>query len=252
MLRVAVAASFAAVVLVLAAHGPINAQRPAVAQQLRALATPLESERSYDRLLDVIGDARFVLLGESTHGTHEFYVERARITQRLIEEKGFDAVVLEAEWPNMERVDSYVSGGESARSAEEALSAFTEFPRWMWRNREFADFLESLRDENATRTPGERAHLFGMDLYSFVESADAVVANIGAVGLDPEAARMRYACLGRYRDEPERYATRACERPAQEQLTELERLVQRRAGQGAVDRSLLSVLQNARIVKNAE
>ena len=90
--------------------------------------------QDYDPLMKLIGDARFVLLGEATHGTREFYRERARIARRLIEEKGFNLVVLEADWPDAYRVNDYVRGRSKDQSAEQALSGFTRFPRWMWRN----------------------------------------------------------------------------------------------------------------------
>src|SRR2546421_10388324 len=100
------------------------------------------AEEDYDRLLDFIGDARFVLLGEASHGTHEFYRERARITQRLIEEKGFTAVAVEADWPDAYRVNRYVRDASDDFDAEEALSDFRRFPRWMWRNTDVVDFVE--------------------------------------------------------------------------------------------------------------
>src|SRR4051794_35866992 len=106
---------------------------------IRAAAVPLNGgPRDYDSLLDLVGDARFVLLGEATHGTHEFYEERARITRRLIEEKGFHAVAVEADWPDAYRVNRYVRGQKDEQNpdmdANAALSGFQRFPNWMWRN----------------------------------------------------------------------------------------------------------------------
>ena len=112
-------------------------------------ATELEgSGRDYDALLDQIGDARFVLLGEATHGTHEFYEERARITQRLITEKGFNAVAVEADWPDAYRVNRYVRGESDDSDAVQALSGFQRFPTWMWRNTDVVNFVEWLRGHN--------------------------------------------------------------------------------------------------------
>src|SRR5207244_2536854 len=112
---------------------PAQIDNTAIAEILR-LAHPLGGERAdYDRLLDLVGNARFVLLGEASHGTHEFYRERARITRRLIEEKGFTAVAVEADWPDAYRVNRYVRGQEQG-IAIDALQDFKRFPAWMWRN----------------------------------------------------------------------------------------------------------------------
>jgi hypothetical protein len=104
----------------------------AVSALVRKSAIPLNGDKSdYDALMNLVGDARFVLLGEATHGTHEFYRERARITRRLVEEKGFDALVLEADWPDAYRVNEYVRGRGTDANAEKSLSGFTRFPRWI-------------------------------------------------------------------------------------------------------------------------
>lgn len=101
-----------------------------------------------DALFDQIGDARFVLIGEASHGTHEFYQERACITQRLIEEKNFTSVVVEADWPDAYRVNRYVRHQGHDRDAFDALDDFKRFPRWMWRNEVVRDFVEWLRIHN--------------------------------------------------------------------------------------------------------
>ncbi|CAA9482236.1 MAG: Erythromycin esterase homolog, partial [uncultured Sphingomonadaceae bacterium] len=127
-------------------------------------ARPLRSVASdYDPLLAAIGDARFVLLGEATHGTQEFYRERARISERLVRERGFRAVVIEGDWPDTGRVNDYVRGIGADRTAEAALGDFRDFPRWMWRNAEFRDFVESLRAHNAALPPAQRVGIYGMD-----------------------------------------------------------------------------------------
>jgi erythromycin esterase-like protein len=213
--------------------------------------------------MELIGDARFVLLGEATHGTHEFYRERARITRRLVEEKGFNLIVLEADWPDAFRVNEYVRGRGKDRSAEEAVSGFTRFPRWMWRNADFRDFITWVRAYNESRAPGGGGvGVYGMDFYSLTDSADAVVEYLRRV--DPEAskrARDRYNCFSGYRDRPEQYgydlATRArgsCEKAATEQLREMERRVTdwRNRPDKKADDDLLSAYHNARVVKGAE
>jgi erythromycin esterase-like protein len=210
----------------------------------------------------MIGDARFVLLGEATHGTHEFYRERALITRRLIEEKGFNAVVLEADWPHAYRVGEYVRGEGAEASAEQVLAGFKRFPRWMWRNADFRDLVEWLRSHNASRTPEAHVGVYGMDLYSLSESTEDVVEYLKRA--DPENARRaqkRYQCLGGYRNRPEQYgyevATRvrsSCEKEAVAQLQEMEqRLATWRASPDRRrDDELFSAYQNARVVRHAE
>src|SRR5919106_1379581 len=120
-----------------------------------AFARPLtNAKEDYDPLLELIGNARFVLLGEASHGTHEFYRERAQITKRLIQEKGFIAVAVEADWPDAYRVNCYVRGVGDDTESIEALANFKRFPPWMWRNTEVLEFVDWLRAYNEARAPG--------------------------------------------------------------------------------------------------
>jgi len=119
------------------------------AEFVRELALPLSgAPNDYDELLDLIGDARIVLLGEASHGTHEFYFERAEISKRLIAEKNFTVIALEADWPDAARVHRYVRGASDDKNASEALAGYRRFPTWMWRNTVVVDFVEWLRDFN--------------------------------------------------------------------------------------------------------
>src|SRR5436853_4011935 len=135
-------------------------------------AQPIEgTARDYDPLLNLIGEARFCLLGEATHGTHEFYRERAEITKRLIKEKGFTAIAVEADWPDAFRVNRYVRGLGEDRSADEALSGFKRFPTWMWRNTVVLDFVEWLREYNCSlHINAAKVGFYGLDLYSLYTS----------------------------------------------------------------------------------
>jgi erythromycin esterase-like protein len=149
------------------------------------------NSRDYDPLMRMIGDARFVLLGEATHGTHEFYRERAVITRRLIEEKGFDAVVLEADWTDAYRANEYVQGKSEDRTAEQSLAGFTRFPEWMWRNADFRDFVSSIRSYNdSSKSKIGATGIYGMDLYGLAESMEAVIEYL--IRVDPEAANRRF------------------------------------------------------------
>ncbi len=219
--------------------------------------------RDYDPLMKMIGDARFVLLGEATHGTREFYRERALITRRLIEEKGFDAVVLEADWTDAYRANEFVHGTSKDQTAEQSLAGFTRFPQWMWRNTDFRDLVTSIRSYNGSGKPNiSRAGIYGMDLYGLSESADAVIEYLKRV--EPEAgnqAARRYACFDGYRDETEQYGyvvsrdeKKSCEKQALEQFQEME--ARFNAWLGSTNRQrdedLFSAYQNARVVKNGE
>src|SRR5437868_9495359 len=106
------------------------------------------ADSDFDPLIDLAGGATFVLLGEASHGTHEFYATRAEITKRLIQEKGFQAVAAEADWPDAHRVNRYVRGRGNDATAARALSGFTRFPVWMWRNRDVEAFVTWLRHYN--------------------------------------------------------------------------------------------------------
>ena len=172
-------------------------EAPADGEAIRRAASPLAgASADYDRLLGAIGDARFVLLGESTHGTHEFYRERARITERLLRERGFGAVAIEADWPDAERVNRYVRGLGPDRTAEQALRGFERFPRWMWRNTDFRGFVERLRAHNLTQPPERRVGVYGIDVYSLREAADAVEAYLAAQDRSAaDRARAHYRCF---------------------------------------------------------
>jgi erythromycin esterase-like protein/predicted phosphoribosyltransferase len=232
-----------------------------VVQAIRGSARVLTgAEDDYDALLRRIGDARFVLLGEASHGTHEFYRERARITQRLIAEKGFSAVAVEADWPDAYRVNRYVRNASRDFDAKEALADFRRFPTWMWRNTDVVDFLEWLRAHNDALAPGAiRTGFYGLDLYSLRASMKAVLQYLEKV--DPEAAkraRERYACFDRFGDDAHIYGliaardrTRSCKEEVVSQLVELQRRSAARGDQLADD-ELFYAEQNARLVKNAE
>src|SRR6266536_5036403 len=131
-----------------------NAKDAMLVRSLREAAHRLAgSAKDYDPLLALIGDARFVLLGEASHGTHEFYDQRAQITKRLIVEKGFAAVAVEADWPDAYRVNRYVRGTSLDQEGVEALADFQRFPTWMWRNAEVLDFIGWLRTHNDAKPP---------------------------------------------------------------------------------------------------
>ena len=150
----------------------------ALADAVRAIARPLASAAApYRPLLELVGDARLVLLGAASHGTHEFYRERAEITKRLLGERDFTAVAIEGDWPAARRVDHYVRHSAGDRSASEALAGFQRFPAWLWRNADVVEFVEWLRAWNQARTePADMAGFYGLDLYNLRASIEAVVS----------------------------------------------------------------------------
>src|SRR6202163_4117550 len=236
----------------------------ALINALRETAYPLAgSARDYDPLIGRIGEARFVLLGEASHGTHEFYCERAEITKRLIAEKDFTAVAVEADWPDAYRLNRYVRGASDDVDAVEALADFRRFPTWMWRNTVVVEFIEWLRAHNAVLPPGaERVGFYGLDLYSLRASTKAVLRYLEKV--DPEAARRareRYSCFDHFGEDTQAYGlmtrlnlSKSCEEEVVSQLVELQRRAAdyaRRDGRVRED-ELFYAEQNARLVKNAE
>ena len=231
---------------------------------VRETAHPLVGEiEDYDPLLKMIGDARLVLIGEASHGTHEFYRERAQITKRLIQEKGFGAVAVEADWPDAYRVNRYVRGLGEDEDAVEALKGFKRFPAWMWRNADVLDFVGWLRAHNDD-LPGDAAKVgfYGLDLYSLHTSIEAVLTYLDKI--DPEAARRarsRYACFDHFGKDEQAYGyatgfgiAESCEEEVVNQLVEIHRRATeyaRRDGRVAMD-DYFYAWQNARLVMNAE
>jgi erythromycin esterase-like protein len=235
-----------------------------LSRQLEAVAQPLTgAPEDYEPLLDLIGDARFVLLGEASHGTHEFYRERAQITKRLIQEKGFTAVAVEADWPDAYRVNRYVRGVSDDTESVEALASFKRFPTWMWRNADILDFVGWLRAYNDARPAGATSvGFYGLDLYSLNTSITAVLGYLDKV--DPEAARRaryRYGCFEHFGEDTQAYGyaasiglSKSCEDEVISQLTELQRRAAEYAGRDGrvAPDEFFYTEQNARLVKNAE
>ena len=213
-------------------------------------------------LVDAISDAHLVLIGEASHGTHEFYRTRAELTKALVTSKGFNLVAVEADWPDAYRVNRWVRHESADTDAAAALGDFTRFPRWMWRNRDVVDFLGWLRAHNAARPAETRTGFYGLDLYSLHASIEAVLTYLQKV--DPDAARRartRYECFEDFGGDPQAYGyaaglglSRSCEDDVVTQLLELRRRAAEyasRDGRIAADDYFFAE-QNARLVRNAE
>jgi erythromycin esterase-like protein len=237
------------------------AAREGLVAAIRRDAVPITgSARDLDAVLDVIGDARLVLIGEGSHGTHEFYRQRALITRRLISERGFNAVAVEADWPDALRVNRYVRGDGQDADAERALAGFERFPAWMWRNADVLDFVGWLRARN-DRHPERPAGFYGLDLYSLYRSIAAVIRYVDSVDVAAgRRARRRYACLEQF-NASEAYGfavasgqSEPCRAGAVQALVELQRSATawlRRDGATARDEQFYAE-ENARLVLDAE
>jgi erythromycin esterase-like protein len=235
----------------------------AIVEIVQRHATRLNLETAARPLLDSI-DPRvsLVLIGEATHGTHEFYRIRADLTRALIQHRGFTCVAAEADWPDAYRVNRWVRLTGDDQTAEDALADFTRFPRWMWRNREVVRFLRWLRAENAERSLDARVGFYGLDLYSLHRSMARVIEYLDKV--DPAAAsraRRGYACFDVFGDDVQAYGyvasldlERSCEDEVVEQLIDLRRQAAEYAGRDgriAADEYFVAE-QNARVARDAE
>ncbi len=229
----------------------------AVVALVREVAEPIDDIDTgrIDALIDRIGDARVVLLGEASHGTSEFYRMRARITRELITRRGFQFVAVEADWPDAARIDDYVLGSSRRSSLE--FTPFDRFPTWMWRNEEVHDFVDWLRAYNADQRDG-KVGFHGLDLYSLFTSIAAVLAYLDDV--DPDAARVaraRYGALTPWQKDPTAYGEAVLvgkyesSEPAVVEM--LRDMLQRRLDYAAKDGArFFDAAQNARVVANGE
>jgi erythromycin esterase-like protein len=232
---------------------------------IRSAARPLHGPEgdpaAVDAIVDRIGDARVVLLGEASHGTHEFYALRSAVTRRLIETRGVRAVTIEGDWPDARRVDRFVRGRSDDPDAVAALTGFRRFPQWMWRNTVVRDFVSWLAGHNATLGRDEQCGFYGLDLYSLHASIDAVLRYLERV--DPpaaERARERYSCFEAAGDDPQAYGfavsrnyVEACEADVVRQLAELRHCADEYSARSRdAEEDFFSAEQNARLVANAE
>jgi protein-L-isoaspartate(D-aspartate) O-methyltransferase len=244
------------------------ARRPALSELVDECAEPIQSAddpgpTALGGLLERIGDARVVLLGEATHGTSEFYRLRAAITRELVTKKGFGIVAVEADWPDAALVDRYVRRVDSHESHANAAApaskqhAFARFPTWMWRNTEVETFVEWLRDHNASAPIEKRVRFAGLDLYALFHSINAVIAYLETADpITARVARERYGCLTPWQSDPAAYgraaltsAYRACEKPVVRMLADL---LAARIAHATTDEPFFDALQNARLVADAE
>ncbi len=243
-------------------NSPVPAQRKKddaenLSRAIAAACEPIDSIYTVDLgpLLERIGDARVVLLGEASHGTAEFYQMRDRISRELITKKNFRFVAIAGDWPDAARIDHYVRHFEYPPSE---WTAFARFPIWMWRNVEFRGFIDWLRAYNADSMPKLSVAIHGLDLYSMYSSIRVLLQYLEDV--DPKAAalaRARYSCLTPWQSDPASYgratlsgAYRSCENEAVAMLMDIMQRQQRYAEHDG--ERFLDAMQNARLIANAE
>jgi erythromycin esterase-like protein len=230
---------------------------------LREHALPLRTDDDLDAVLEHIGDAPLVLMGEASHGTREFYQLRAALSKRLIVERGFDAIAVEADWPDALQASRFVQLGGQDQTADQALAGFQRFPQWMWRNQEVVELLYWMRLHNQhVHDASRRTGWYGIDVYSLQKSMHAVVHYLDRV--DPEAAsraRERYSCIDHMAGDPQRYGYATtfglredCAAEVVRQLAELNAQAGQHLAQagGVVPDELFYAQQNARVAQNAE
>jgi len=233
-------------------------------QMLNEHIEPLKSnDEKYKSLLEKIADSRFVVIGEGSHGTKEFYQTRIEITRELIQKKGFMAVVIEADWPDAYGIHRYIKGKGQETNAYDSLKEISRFPLWMWRNKSIFPFIDWLKEFNASiSNPDKQIGFYGMDLYSLNASISAVIDYLKVV--DPQAAeraKERYSCFDSMGVEPQNYGyltnigiKKHCIKEVIDQLMELQHHAMEYCRKNGIDKedAYFFATQNARVVKNAE
>jgi erythromycin esterase len=226
-----------------------------LAEEVRQFSLRLKTRDDLDPLMERIGDARFVLLGEASHGTSEYYQWRARLSSRLIVEKGFKFVAVEGDWPDCYRVNRYVKGyPEAGDNARDVLHAFKRWPTWMWANWEIVAFAEWMRKFNSNK--GNKAGFYGLDVYSLWESMESILKYLEKK--DPQAAQtamQAYQCFEPYGEDPQSYAwsTRMVPEDCEDEVIDLLLEMQQRAYRYDGDPEAgFNAEQNALVIKNAE
>ncbi|CAM3393932.1 erythromycin esterase family protein [Paenibacillus lupini] len=228
-----------------------------VVEKIKESMIPLESAGDLDKLVQTIGDADFVLLGEASHGTSEFYTWRAELSKRLIAEKGFSFIAVEGDWPSCYTLNRYVKQyAGAAPNAREALRDYNRWPTWMWANEEILQFTEWLYEYNKIGTIKEKVGFYGIDVYSLWESIDEIIKHLEKTGSpELETARKAFTCFDSYNREPQNYGVSAaflsegCEEEVMKLLGELQAKRQRSDYR---DEALLSDEMNALVAVNAE
>lgn len=179
-------------------------------EAVKKYALPFESDADLLPLLEAIGDAKIVLLGESSHGTSEFYTVRAKLSKMLIEQKGFSAIAVEGDWPSAQYVNRYIKGVDAVqKTTPEVLKVFSRWPTWMWANEEIAELIDWLKKYNDGTIENHKIGFYGIDLYSLWESIEEIIRHLtenNPAGVDLELAHKAFSCFEPFNGLPEHYA----------------------------------------------
>ena len=235
----------------------IDIGRRSAAAEIRSLASPLTAARDLDPLVEGVGAARYVCIGEASHGTHVYYRWRAELSRRLISESGFNWIGVEGDWPNCWSINRWVRGqADQDLDVHGVLARFERWPTWMWANSDVAEFLVWLREVNLGRPPGSRVGFYGLDVYSLWDSLRAILGWLAENEPTALPAAMHaWRCFAPYGEDPHRYAhsTRlvptSCEEDVVNLLTEVRLRALERPDD---DESAFDAAQNAEAVAGAE
>lgn len=224
-------------------------------------AKPVQSRKDYADLISLLSKKRVVMLGESTHGTHEFYEIRKQITLDLIEKEGFDFIAVEGDWPSFQNVNRSIGGNISNAAfdfdVKSVMSNFSRWPTWMWANHEVGSLLSELKKINMIRATDDDALIYGLDVYSLFDSIDCVLEQLEKISpVHAERARERYACFLPFQRNEKAYAKsllqlpKGCEDQVIDVLADILKL--KMDHQWVHHKALFDAEQNARIVRNSE
>lgn len=179
-------------------------------ESIKKYALSYDKKEDLTPIIEAIGDAKIVLLGEASHGTSEFYTVRAELSKRLIEEKGFTLIAVEGDWPSTQQINRFIKGFDAEKKdVGDVLKAFNRWPTWMWANEEIADFVSWLKSHNQQKESNNKVGFYGIDVYSLWESLDAVITYLyktNPEGIDLELAKKAFSCFEPYNRHPENYA----------------------------------------------
>lgn len=227
-------------------------------ESIKKDALPFENSKDLTPIIDAIGDAKIVLLGEASHGTSEFYTVRAELSKRLIEEKGFTLIAVEGDWPSCQKVNQFIKGFESEGiDVRDVLKAFNRWPTWMWSNEEIAEFALWLKSHNQQQGK-QKIGFYGIDVYSLWESLDELIKYLTETnpeGRDLALAKKAFSCFEPFNRHPETYAmsslniTQACIDEVSSLLTSIRSHEDHYKNEQEAD---LNLKINALVARNAE
>ncbi len=225
---------------------------------IQSYSIPYKQEKDLDSIVQAIGDAKIVLLGEASHGTSEFYTVRAELSKRLIEEKGFTIITVEGDWPASQAVNSYIKGYDHQTSSKEVLESYKRWPTWMWANEEIVEFITWLKQFNeGMSSSSEQVGFYGLDVYSLWESMEEVLHYLKETNSpELELAQKAFSCFEPFGEDSQQYAISAgllsddCTKEVVNLLTSIRK--KKHEYEHFEEELSLNLEMNALVLKNAE